>query len=128
MVDVANPSLFRKEKVGKDMHYFHCDGEYVIRKFHFEGYKNRKWGVEYIGPTRGPDHEPMRGYENTLGEMMKRVEEHYVRTPFDARERAVQHIRKGEHLAAVDAIFGYLDLKFDLLEKEIDDRINSLSI
>ena len=128
MVDVANPSLCRKEKVGRDMHYFHCDREYVIRKLQRPGYKRRKWGAEYIGPARGPDHEPMRGYENTLGEMMKRVEEHYIRTPDDARERAIQHIRKGEHLAALDAIFDYIDFKFDNLEREIDGRFDNLRV
>lgn len=125
---MPNVSLFKKEKVDGDWHYLHCDGEYVIRKFHFRGYKNKKWGAEYVGPARGPDHEPMRGYENTLGEMMVRVEEHYTRTPDDARERAIQHIRKGEHLAALDAVFDYIDFKFDNLEREIDGRFNNLQI
>ncbi len=110
------------------MHYFHCDGEYVIRKLRFPGYKRRKWGVEYIGPPRGPDHEPMRGYENTLGEMMKRVEEHYIRTPDDAKERVIRHIKKGETLAAVDALFGYIDNQFSELEDKMDRRFERLRI
>lgn len=128
MVDIANPGLFRKKKVGRDMYYYHCAGEYVIRKLLFQGSKRRKWGAEYIGPTRGPDHEPMRGFANTLGEMMKRIEEHYIRTPDDARERAIRHLRKGEHFAALDAIFDYIDFRFDNLEREIDGRFDNLKI
>lgn len=128
MTDAANTSLFRKLKVGKDMHYFHFNGEYVIRKLHFKGYKRRRWGVEYIGPARGSGHEPLRGFENTLSEMMGRVEEHYTRIPDDARERVIHHIKKGEDLAAADALFDYIDSKFEDLEDKMDKRFDRLRI
>lgn len=125
---MPNLSLFKKEKVDGDMRYFHCDGEYVIRKLEFVGTKRKRWGAEYIGPPRGPNHEPMRGYANTLGEMMSRVEEHYTRVPDDARERVLHHVRKSEDLAAVDSILDYIDSKFDELENEMERRFNNLKI
>jgi len=125
---VTNTTLFRKEKVNGDWHYLHCHGEYVIRKLTFRGYKRKRWGVEYVGPARGPNHEPMRGFENTLGEMMSRVEKHYTRVPDDARERVLHHVRKGEDLAAADSILDYIDSKFDELENEMERRFNNLKI
>lgn len=125
---MPNASSFKKEKVDGDWHYFHYHGEYVIRKLHFRGYKNRKWGVEYVGPARGPNHEPMRGYENTLVEMMSRVERHYTEIPNDPRERVLHHVKKGEDLAAADSILDYIDSKFDELENEMERRFNNLKI
>lgn len=125
---MPNAGSFKKEKVDGDWHYLHHYGEYVIRKLTFRGYKNRKWGVEYVGPARGPNHEPMRGFENTLGEMMSRVEKHYTRVPDDARERVLHHVRKGEDLAAADSILDYIDSKFDELENEMERRFNNLKI
>lgn len=123
------PSIFRKERVGKDIHYFHRDGEYVIRKLRFPGYKRKKWGVEYIGPARGPSHNPILGYAaNTLREMMARVDEHYSEIPGDAKSRAIFHLVKGEHLAAIDIIFEYIDFRFANLEREIDGRFENLRI
>ena len=116
------------------VYHRHRSGEWLVEPTEVFGYSGKALGRphyvgRYVGQAR--TDPPILMAHPTVIKAKRSVQEFIdgqASKTDDLREQAVLSLRLGRTALAIDIVFDYIDKRFDELEKDLDERFESLRI